>query len=244
MQVSKILLTLAVLLASLNCLQAQDDAETQDDAQTTPPRSLEEKASYLLGRGIIDDFRAQQINVDLEQLILGIRAAAVGEANLLSDEDARSVMEVFGREVEKRQQAQLRQAADQNMRASSDFLRQHALQADVIQLESGVQYRVLAAGSGAKPTLADRVKLHLTGKTVSGTQFESTIESQQPLEIPVGGIAIRGLMETLLRMNTGSKWEIVVPPELGYGVSGAPPEIGPNEVLIFEIELISIQQDQ
>jgi FKBP-type peptidyl-prolyl cis-trans isomerase FklB len=217
-------------------------AEAQGAQETPPPSSLTEKASYVIGRNLIEDFKSQEIAIDLEQLVAGIRSAAAGSASVLTAEDADAAMAAFYKRLEQRAQERLKSDADKNMRASEAFLKEHALVEGVVQLDNGVQYRILQPGSGAKPAMTDQINVHYTGKKLDGTVFESTRELEKPLQLTVGAIGVRGLMDSVLRMPAGSKWEIVVPPEMAYGVAGLPPGIGPNETLIFEFELISIEK--
>ena len=213
-------------------------AFAQDEPRA--PESLQEKASYLLGRDIIADFNGRLVEVDLEQLIAGIRAASAGKPSMLSAEDSASVMKVFSKDLEERQQRRMRELADKNMREGAAYLKEHALQDGVKQLESGLQYEVVAAGEGDPPKLTDRVKVHFVGKNLAGKVFESTVEQKDPAIVAVGGVGLRGIVDALLRMKPGAKWRIVVPPDLAYGVSGAPPDIEPNQTLVFEIELLEI----
>jgi FKBP-type peptidyl-prolyl cis-trans isomerase len=219
-------------LATMSPCLAQDEPG--------PPQSLNEKASYVFGRDIIKDFEQRLVEYDLEQLIAGIRAAAAGQPSLLSEEDIASVMAAYGKELEKRQQKRFEEVADKNLRDGAEYLRQNALKDGVKQLESGLQYQVITEGDGPIPKVTDRVKIHFIGKSIAGTVFESTAGSEEPPTIAVGGIGIRGLVEAVMRMKTGSKWTLFVPPELAYGVNGAPPDIEPNQTLIFELELLEI----
>ena len=107
-------------------------------------------------------------------------------------------------------------------------------------LENGLQYQVLKAGDGAQPEATDTVEVHYHGTLVDGTVFDSSVERGTPASFPLNGV-IPGFREAITRMKTGAKWKVVMPSELAYGENGAPPKIGPNETLIFEIELISIK---
>ena len=228
----RILLLVCFMVSPWHVAIAQDE--------TKPPESLAEKASYVMGRDVVKDFEDRLVEFDVEQLIAGIRAAAAGKPSVLSDEDIASVMATFGREVEKRQQQKFQELADKNMREGVAFMKENSLKESVKQLENGLQYEVLAAGDGVSPKITDRVKAHFIGKSLAGKIFESTAEEKVPPTIAVGAIGIRGVAEAMLRMKPGSKWSLVVPPELAYGVDGAMPEIEPNQTLIFEVELLEI----
>lgn len=221
-----------LLIGSIAAASGQDEAK--------PPESLKEKASYILGRDIARDLNDRLIEFDLEQLVAGIRDSVSGKPSVLSAEDTDSVMKTFSRELEKRQDEKVREVADKNMRETQTFLKEHALKEGVKQLESGLQYSLLVEGDGEVPKIGDRVKVHFVGQTMAGKVFESTRTNNEPATVAIGGIGVRGVVEALLRMKVGSKWLVVVPPELAYGVAGLPPEIGPNETLVFEIELLEI----
>ena len=119
------------------------------------------------------------------------------------------------------------------------FLAANSKNEKVVTLESGLQYEVIKAGEGAKPSLNDQVTTHYHGTLIDGTVFDSSVERGQPASFPVNGV-IKGWTEALQLMNVGSKWRLFVPYDLAYGERGAGPQIGPFTTLIFEVELISI----
>ncbi len=219
-------------------LSPWQNAIAQDE--TDPPESLVEKASYVMGRDVVKDLEDRMVDFDVEQFVAGIRAAAARKPSILSDEDIASVMATFGRELEKRQQQKFQELADKNMRDGAAFMKENSMKEGVKQLENGLQYEVLAAGDGPSPKITDRVKAHFVGKTVPGKIFETTTDEKEAPTLAVGAIGIRGVVEAILRMKPGSKWSLVIPPELAYGVEGAPPDIEPNQTLVFEVELLEI----
>jgi FKBP-type peptidyl-prolyl cis-trans isomerase FklB len=119
------------------------------------------------------------------------------------------------------------------------FLATNSKKENIFTLESGLQYEVIKAGEGAKPSLNDQVTTHYHGTLIDGTVFDSSVERGQPASFPVNGV-IKGWTEALQLMNVGSKWRLFVPYDLAYGERGAGPQIGPFTTLIFEVELISI----
>jgi FKBP-type peptidyl-prolyl cis-trans isomerase FklB len=129
--------------------------------------------------------------------------------------------------------------AEENRQAGEAFLAQNKSQAGVMTTPSGLQYKVITEGTGPKPTLADQVKAHYAGRLVNGKEFDSSYKRGEPATFPLGGV-IRGWQEGLQLMSVGSKYELYVPGDMGYGPGGFPPDIGPNEVLIFEVELLEI----
>lgn len=200
--------------------------------------SLKQKASYLIGFNMIKELKMQEIEVDLEQLLQGINDAAEGKQPTMSDEEIRSVGIAFDRMVEKRRQDLLAKIADDNMRQGTTFLNENKTQEGVIELESGLQYSVLQEGEGDSPRITDSVKIHLTEMFVDGTVVRTT-SGGQPVNITVGAWT-RGVSEALQKMKVGAKWKLVVPSDLAYGVQGNPPVVGPNQVVIYDLELVEI----
>ncbi len=206
--------------------------------QVGEPESLTEKASYLIGYNIVKDFETQLVDVDIEQLIRGIRQAAADQKTNMSDEEIRSVMQAFERKVIREREQRLAKMADENQRKGEAFLQANALKEGVKELEGGLQYLVLKQVSGPGPELNDRVKLHIKGSYIDGTEFESTTDGE-PVEYKVA-FGLRGVTQALQRMKVGSKWRVFIPGNLAYGIQGNPPTVGPNQTLIYELELVDI----
>ena len=135
----------------------------------------------------------------------------------------------------------MQEAAGPNKIEGQKFLEANMLKEGVTTTASGLQYKVIKAGSGNKPKATDTVTVHYQGTLVNGTEFDSSYRRGQPVSFPVNGV-IPGWTEALQLMEAGAKWQIVIPSNLAYGDRGAGPQIGPNATLIFEIELISIQE--
>lgn len=123
--------------------------------------------------------------------------------------------------------------------AGEKFLAENKTKEGVHTLKSGLQYKVLKEGKGAKPKATDTVKCHYEGRLIDGTVFDSSIRRNEPAEFPVNGV-IAGWVEALQLMNVGAKWQLYIPSELAYGAHGAGQSIGPNETLIFDVELLDI----
>lgn len=134
-------------------------------------------------------------------------------------------------------------AADSNKNQGEAFLAANKNRPGVVTLPDGLQYKVITPGSGAKPTAKDTVSVHYAGKLINGTEFDSSYKRGEPTTFPVSGV-IPGWVEALQLMNEGATWEIYVPAKLAYGEQGVPPAIGPNETLIFKIQLISVKKAQ
>ena len=213
-------------------------AETQDD-DAPKLATLKEKASYSIGFNIGSDISGEELGIDLEMLIRGIRDAAAGKQHPLSPEDVQAVMNAFQREVSAKQQAKFEEMAQKNKTEGEAFLRQNAEKEGVKVLENGLQYKVLKQGDGDSPQKDSTVLAHYRGRFPDGEVFDSSYDRGEPFKCNVG-LVIRGWTEALQRMKVGDTWELYVPSNLAYGTDGFPPAIGPNQVLIFEIELIDI----
>lgn len=201
--------------------------------------TIEQKVSYSIGLNIGADFAAQGVEIDSGLLARGIEDAFHQREPLLSEAEMHDAILAFQEEMMIRQEELMGEQAEKNLREGQEFLAENARQDDVITLDSGLQYRVLEEGEGATPTEADIVAVHYEGRLVDGTVFDSSWQRGQPAEFPVIGV-IPGWTEALLMMQEGDKWEIFLPSDLAYGEQGAPPAIGPNATLIFEVELLTV----
>jgi FKBP-type peptidyl-prolyl cis-trans isomerase len=197
-------------------------------------KDLRSKVSYIIGQRIGQSMKQDGIDLDVELVMRGFREAAAGKPSLVSDQEAAAAMQQFTMEQQKG-------AADKNTREGAAFLAENGKKPEVKTLASGVQYKVLKAGTGAvKPKQTDTVSAHYAGRLVDGTKFDSSYDRGEPLNIPVNQV-IPGWTEVLQLMVVGDKWEVYIPGDKAYGQRGSPPVIGPNAVLIFEMELLGIQ---
>ena len=128
-----------------------------------------------------------------------------------------------------------------NLQKGLDFLAENGKRAEVVTLASGLQYEVIVDGKGKKPAATDKVKCHYHGTLIDGKVFDSSVERGEPIVFPVSGV-IQGWVEALQLMGVGSKWKLYIPSHLAYGPQGAGKNIGPNETLVFEVELLSIEE--
>jgi FKBP-type peptidyl-prolyl cis-trans isomerase len=143
-------------------------------------------------------------------------------------------------ELRKKQDEKKHAAGEANKKDGDAFLAANKGKEGVVTLPSGLQYKILTAGKGPKPTADDSVVCNYRGTLINGTEFDSSYKRGEPATFPVGGV-IKGWTEALQLMPVGSKWQLFVPSDLAYGERGPSPEIGPNSTLIFEVELLSIQ---
>lgn len=220
-----------VLLAALavGCT-TQEPTVKLDDAK--------QRISYTIGLNIGRDFASQEVEVDTTALMAGVRDGLGGQKPRLTDEQMLAEVKAFREGMVAKQEAKIKALAEKNKTEGAAFLEKNAKESGVVVRESGLQYKVLTEGSGPMPKADAIVSVHYRGTLLDGTEFDSSYERKEPLILPVGGV-IPGWTEALTLMKEGSKWQLFIPSELAYGEEGAPPAIGPNAVLIFEVELLS-----
>ena len=198
---------------------------------------------FRIGQRIIADHRALGTPLDPVALARGLADAVRDAPPQLDEAGFRRVLSAFEKQMEEKDRelaARMAGAAKKNLAAGQEFLAGNAKQPGVATLPSGLQYTVLKEGAGPKPTLDDVVEAHYRGTHVDGTEFDGTEPGGEPAAFPLRGV-VPGWQEALPLMKAGSKWRVWLPAELGYGDAGSPPAIEPNEVLVFEIELVAIR---
>ncbi|MBZ5694878.1 MAG: FKBP-type peptidyl-prolyl cis-trans isomerase [Acidobacteriia bacterium] len=199
-----------------------------------------EKGSYALGMNIGRSLSRQSLDVDSASLSRGIEDTLAGGKMLLTDDEAQAALTELQAEVRKKQEAEAQVAGEANMKEGESFLADNKTKEGVVTLPSGLQYKILTPGTGAKPSASDTVVCNYRGTLINGTEFDSSYKRGQPASFPVGQV-IKGWTEALQLMPVGSKWQLFIPPDLAYGQRGAGGAIGPNATLVFEVELLSIQ---
>lgn len=200
--------------------------------------SPKERISYTIGLNIGRDFLGQEVDVDTAALMAGVRDGLGSAKPLLTDEEMTAEVKAFREQMGARQEAKQKELAAANLAAGTEFLAKNAKEPGVVVRESGLQYKVVAEGSGPQPKADALVTVHYRGKLIDGTEFDSSYERGEPVVLPVDGV-IPGWTEALPLMKEGAKWQLFVPAALAYGEAGAPPVIGPNAVLVFDVELVS-----
>jgi len=206
----------------------------------TPPQQLGYALGYRIGGRIVADHKSLDMTIDQESLARGLADAVLGAAPKLDEQAFRKVLAEFETAMQKKQQefmAKMAAAAEANLKKGREFLVANGTRKGVVTLPSGLQYEVLAAGTGPQPKPDDIVFAHYKGTHVDGREFDGTDPAGEPASFPLRGV-VPGWQEALPLMKAGAKWRIYLPAELGYGEEGSPPAIEPNEVLIFDIELI------
>lgn len=208
------------------------------------PEALNDKASYGFGLNLGRNLKQQDVDLDIDYLIQGLRdGLAEAESAMLTDEEIESAMQEFQKQVMAEQQAKRETQATENKTEAEAFLATNKDAEGVHSTDSGLQYKVLTEGDGPKPSADDRVSVHYKGTLLDGTVFDSSYDRGQPAVFPVTGV-IPGWVEAIQMMPVGSKWQLWIPPDLAYGDRGAGPKIGPNALLVFEVELLGIEEEQ
>jgi len=224
------------LLVGAACAQAVADLDSE-----------KEQLSYALGMAYGNQLRKQSIDLDSVAFNQGLNDARSGGQTMLTEGEARALVASLQDDLKKKQlaaQAEKLQAeneeAEKNRMAGEAFLAANKAKEGVVSLESGLQYKILKAGEGNTPTTNDTIICHYRGTTVEGTEFDSTHVHGRPATMPVNGV-IKGWKEALQLMPVGSKWQLFVPSQLAYGARAAGRQFGPNSTLIFELELLAIE---
>jgi FKBP-type peptidyl-prolyl cis-trans isomerase FklB len=204
-------------------------------------KTQKDKVSYAIGLNIGKSFRKDSVDVNSLIFARGVKDAITGAKPLLTDDELKAALTELQAELKKHQDDAARVAGDTNQKAGETFLAENKTKDGVVALPSGLQYKIITAGTGPKPAETDSVVCNYRGTLLDGTEFDSSYKHGQPATFPVNGV-IKGWTEALQLMPVGSKWQLFVPADLAYGARGAGGEIGPNATLVFEVELISIQE--
>lgn len=228
---ARVVLPLAALMIGTNAIAQEESSLT----------SYKEIASYAIGTQIgaqvLQTLQGQPIPLDHEALLLAI-------GDILRGHQPRFEMSVMQAAVtafqEEAQRLQL-QVAETNLMRAMEFLSSNKDQDGVVETESGLQYKMLESGEGSSPLAEDLVVVHYRGRLLDDTEFDSSYSRGQPAEFHVNQV-IRGWQEVLQLMKPGDRWEVYISPDLGYGSRGAGGAIGPNELLIFEVDLVEVKQ--
>ena len=191
-----------------------------------------DKVSYSLGLSIASNLISSGVTtINAEAFIDGLNVVFSGKMPEIMPDEANNILQDY---FDKLQQAKGKEA-----KAEGEKFLAEKKKEGVVALPSGLQYKILTAGNGPKPKASDTVKCHYEGRLINGTVFDSSIRRNEPAEFPVSGV-IAGWVEALQLMPVGSKWQLYIPSELAYGTHGAGQSIGPNQTLIFDVELLAI----
>jgi FKBP-type peptidyl-prolyl cis-trans isomerase len=224
--------------------KAQTPAKKPATAAKTPTpltlKTSKDKFSYALGMKMGGNLKKQEVPVDPAILARGLKDALSGGKTLMTDDEAQAALSQVQNDLRKKQQEKMQAEGAANKKEGDAFLAANKGKEGVVTTPSGLEYKILKQGTGPKPAATDSVVCNYKGTLINGTEFDSSYKRGQPATFPVSGV-IKGWTEALQLMPVGSKWQLFIPSDLAYGERGPGPEIGPNSTLIFEVELLSIQ---
>ncbi len=229
-----IFILIGIMLITTAFAQKKPAKGAKAAEQAIEMKTMMDSVSYIIGIDIARNLQKNKLEVIPDLLSKGLKDHFTGAPSLVSDEQMQNLMGRF------QQIMMAQEMAEKNKKDGEAFLAQNKTKEGVITTASGLQYKIITKGNGKIPTAQDTVVAHYKGTLVDGTEFDNSFKRNEPATFPVTGV-IKGWQEALQLMPVGSKWEIYVPSELGYGDQGAGQVIPPGAALIFEIELISIK---
>lgn len=232
------LIALMLMLAVAAPVAAQ---ETVPAAAAPQLKTTADRASYSIGLNMGRNFKRQQVPINPEAVLQGLRDALGGAKPALTDDEMKAAFQELEQEIAAAQATRNKDLAKKNTEEGTAFLAANKKKPGIKALASGLQYKVLKEGTGAVPKKSDTVSTHYRGTLLDGTEFDSSYERNEPATFPVTGV-IPGWTEALQLMKVGSKWQLFIPADLAYRDQGAGADIGPNATLVFEIELLGIEE--
>lgn len=234
MKLKVVLLSLIFIASIVSCQN-----NSYKDVKISSP---EDSLSYAIGLELGKNFVRQELEVDIDVLIAAIKSGYIDSVHTMTEDQTREIITMYQYKKDEERKAKRNADAEKNIKEGEVFLEKNKSKEDVITTESGLQYKVLKKGNGPKPKDTDRVSVHYKGTLLDGTEFDSSIKRGEPATFAVKGV-IRGWSEALQLMNVGSKYELYIPGDLAYGPRGNR-NIPPNATLIFEVELLSIENSK
>jgi FKBP-type peptidyl-prolyl cis-trans isomerase FklB len=210
-------------------------------AQEAPPlKTDKDKLSYAMGMDLGSQLKTGSVDIDAAVFGRALRDALSGSKTLMTEDEAKAIITELQKAMMVKQAAAAKVVGEKNKAEGDAFLAANKAKEGVVTLPSGLQYKVLTAGTGKQPTAEDTVVCQYRATLISGKEVDSSYTRGQPLTFPVKGV-IKGWTEVLQHMPVGSKWQVFIPSNLAYAERGAGADIGPNATLIFEIELVAIK---
>ncbi len=219
---------------------AASKAPAAKSSTSAAPTSPKDKASYAIGLNIGKGMHKDDVDVNPEMMYRGLKDGLSGGKALMTDEEVKSVLTALQAHIRQMMDERAKAAAETNKKEGDDFLAANKTKDGVIALPDGLQYKILKAGTGPKPTPTDSVVCNKRGQHINGTEIDSSYKRGPPAPVGVNQV-IKGWTEALQLMPVGSKWQLFIPGSMAYGDRGAGADIGPNATLIFEVELLAIQ---
>ena len=239
----KTILCIAVVISITGCQNTKQQSDTAK-SDTAKPETEKEKISYAIGINMAQSLNDIKDEIDLPMLQKGMTDNFQEKELLVSTEEARSLLQAFTEKLRVQEQEKFAKSVQKNLEEGQAFLEKNKTKEGVITTESGLQYKILKEGNGKSPKASDRVKVNYEGTKLDGTVFDSSYKRGEPVTFQVNQV-IKGWTEGLQLMKEGGKYKLFIPADLAYGERGAGGgEIGPNEVLIFDVELLEVLPTQ
>jgi FKBP-type peptidyl-prolyl cis-trans isomerase len=210
-----------------------------DEAEKPAFENNRQITSYSVGVQTARTFVKDDVDIDIDQFIKGLKDASAGKPLLVSEEKLRSVLNGFQSDLRRNMKTKRTLEAAENIRSGKKFLEENKKKAGVITLPNGLQYREIKAGNGKKPSETDTVTCNYTGTLINGNKFDAS-ETGNPATMNLAQI-IPGMRQALMLMPVGAKWQLFIPSPLAYGPRSVGADIGANSTLIFDLELVSIK---
>jgi len=215
-------------------------AQAAEPAELADPKA---KVSYGIGMNLGMQWRQQEVPIDPDLLMRGMKDAMEGKATLMTEEEMRNTLTSYQNQHRAQQMEKRKLQGEQNRAQGESYLAENKTKPGVVTLPSGLQYKIIKEGQGESPSANDQVTVNYRGTLIDGTEFDSSYKRGEPATFGVGGV-IKGWTEALQLMKPGSKWELYIPSALAYGERGSGAQIGPNSTLIFDVELISVKKQE
>lgn len=228
-----------IAMACIGLFSVQACSQSSDKGAPMELKTQKDKASYSIGVSIGKNLKDQKVEITTDILVKGLLDAYTGAKTQLTEKEMGDVLTQFQQEIMAKAQEEAAKKGGENKTKGEKFLADNKNKPGVKSTPSGLQYSVITEGTGPKPTASSTVKVHYTGKLIDGTTFDSSVDRGEPVEFPLNGV-IKGWTEGVQLMSKGSKYKFYIPADLAYGERGAGNAIGPNETLVFEVELLDI----
>jgi FKBP-type peptidyl-prolyl cis-trans isomerase FklB len=212
------------------------------DATAPALATTEDKVSYSIGSDLGKNLKRQGIAINPSVFARGMDDGMKGGTLLMTDEEMKKVLSDFEKEMMDKRSSEMNKQADDNKTKGETFLKENKSKPGVVSLPSGLQYKIVKAGTGVKPTKEDTVTVEYTGRLLNGDVFDSTEKAGKPVSFKLTQV-IPGWTEALQLMPAGSTWEVYIPSKLAYGSRNVGGAIGPNETLIFNVHLIDVKKE-
>lgn len=233
-----IILFLIVFVFTFNACSGEGD--NWQDKKVEMKTKMDSVAYFLGAYNLGKPMRKDSVMVNPTLLAKGLYDALYGDTVLISEEQGRKLMMSFQEDLAKTQQRRVKEQGELNKKEGTAFLEENKKKPGVITLPSGLQYQVIKEGTGKQPKMKDTCIVHYKGYSIKNKVFDNSYDRKEPMTIKLDSNFVKGWVEGLLQMKEGAKYKLFLPPHLGYGESPGPPEIGPNGVMIFEVELLTV----